>query len=66
MNKPKKTNIAAWYKRNGAPQSMIHLLGAEAAIRKLCWRLKRLGIDPKKVVHGDAPDVIWEMLDGRM
>ena len=39
--------------QNEKPASMKDVEGAERAIRKLLWRLRRLNIDPKKVlVHG--------------
>jgi len=45
------------------PKYVTHVLGAERGIRRLVWRLKRLGIDPKMVlVHGVDEGVIEELM----
>lgn len=47
----------------GHPADLTDLLGAERAVRKLLWRLKRLGIAPEKVfVHGKETEFVLEKL----
>jgi hypothetical protein len=45
------------------PKTMKDVRGAERAIRKLLWRLKRLGISPEKVlVYGKETEYMIEDL----
>jgi len=48
--------------QNEKPASMKDVEGAEKAIRKLLWRLRRLGIDPKRVLVYGKEARIEELL----